>query len=62
MECPLLTSLHADQVPSGADGIQKLLAAENEAQRVVSEARKGGYATAVRVTDPDRVLWTQKGP
>ncbi len=25
----------------GADGIQKLLAAEQEAQRIVSEARKG---------------------
>jgi hypothetical protein len=30
------------QVGPGADGIQKLLAAETEAQRIVSEARKGG--------------------
>lgn len=29
------------QVAPGSDGIQKLLAAEQEAQRIVSEARKG---------------------
>lgn len=28
-------------MPGGSDGIQKLLAAEQEAQRIVSEARKG---------------------
>lgn len=29
------------QVSGGADGIQKLLAAETEAQRIVTEARRG---------------------
>lgn len=30
------------QVAAGSDGIQKLLAAEAEAQRIVGDARKGG--------------------
>jgi hypothetical protein len=32
------------QVPASSDGIQKLLAAEQEAQRIVAEARKGERA------------------
>jgi hypothetical protein len=32
------------QVPANSDGIQKLLAAEQEAQRIVADARKGDLA------------------
>lgn len=31
------------QVPASGDGIKKLLAAEQEAQRIISEARKGAH-------------------
>jgi hypothetical protein len=34
------------QVAAGSDGIQKLLAAEAEAQRIVGEARKGTCSIA----------------
>ena len=36
------------QVPANSDGIQKLLAAEQEAQRIVSEARKGDHLGFLR--------------
>ncbi len=36
-----LSTKHRMQVGAGADGIQKLLSAEMDAQRIVSEARKG---------------------
>jgi hypothetical protein len=32
------------EVPAGQDGIQRLLAAEQEAQAIVAKARKGAWA------------------
>ena len=37
------------QVAPGSDGIQKLLAAEQEAQRIVTEARKGAGRTTAHL-------------
>ena len=36
------------QISSGQDGIQRLLAAEQEAQKIVTAARKGGPALIYR--------------
>jgi hypothetical protein len=43
------------QVSAGQDGIQKLLAAEKEAQEIVAKARKGAF-TISNETNPRIII------
>ncbi len=52
------------QISAGQDGIQKLLAAEKEAQEIVAKARKGAGLCVARTLIPlhHRTVWYLSGP